>query len=179
MKNKLTQEQKADLTELLSITWNGRQDMVDYCLKSHVYIQLDDGRFVSVTKAKPEIDKDLWYDDETKGPDASIFENFRQYNLSNAPKHFVPVLRDFGHEKKLALYPCYSGDKANGRLLSVGYAMDGDASRLGAIEYLTGKDVEKFNKVIDGVRADYEKRLATYWKRYSSKVHARGYWANR
>lgn len=32
---------------------------------------------------------------------------------------------------------------------------------------------------LNEIRMDFEKRLVTYWKRYSNKVHARGYWANR
>lgn len=156
----------ASLEELLSVQWNGDRKMVEHCLKHCLYIQLGD-TFIRVGDRKPSIDRDLWYDDETDGP-AETFENFKAYNMrTNAPR-----LIDESHGRELYVTVNYNGDRTNGKLLALTtYDVD---NRLA-----TDEEIALANNALSEARADYEKRLAAYWKRYSSKVHARGYYVNR
>lgn len=164
-----------NLTELLTLQWNNDERMVKYCLKSTKYVQLGD-KFVAVTSSKPTIDKTMWYDDETKGPEVS-FESFRRYNESNMPHELVKEKSLWGGLSKLYIVPNYYRDKTDGRLAGITYEPSERAPANG--REVTDAELEAFNMAIRDVQADYEKRLAAYWKRYSHKVTAQGYWANR
>lgn len=163
-----------NLEQLLRLQW-GSESMVKHCLKSSKYVQLDD-TFVSVCGAKPSIQSTMWYDDETEGPQVN-FESFRRYNESNFPRKLELERNQYGNRSKLFIAPHYHGDKTDGKLAGLRYEPE-DRPPHGGRE-VTPEELEIFNQAIEEVQADYEKRLKTYWKRYSDKVHAAGYWTNR
>lgn len=163
--------------ELLQLEWKDPK-MVEHCLKSSVYVPTTDGAFIDAGDPKPRIESDLWYDDETEGPDASKFESFRWYNLRD---NKLPMLEEevrYGAFEIQVGYQ-YNGNKAENRLLSITAQRVGELPRGHYLRKATPAEIKAVNKARKEINANYEKRLKTYWKRYSDKVHARGYWANR
>jgi hypothetical protein len=157
------------LQELLERQWvkrDGTPDhkMVSYLLKEGTYIQSGD-TFIYVGDKKPTIEKTMWHDDTQAGP-AANFSNFYDYNMRfkrfklNDNQHFVATQ--------------YYGDKTEGKLLGVTI----DDGR-GTIRPMTAEEVDKANAALRDVMNDYGKRLRTYWKKYSTQVHASGYWVDR
>ena len=173
-----------ELQLLLSKQWVKRsgdidQSMVDYCLKSSKYI--DTGSYyLDIGDSKPTIDSQMWYDDETDGPDASKFEAFRAYNLrSNNPRRSLEKLADSGNSV-VYVYNKYTRDATDGKIKGWLAARIGEEPRhVGNYSLATDDDIMAIKQGLSEIAADYEKRLKTYWKRYSNKVHASGYWANR
>lgn len=165
------------LEQLLNVEWNGSRSMVKHCLQHSIYVQLGD-RFVDLGDRKPSIDKTMWYDDETDGPDEN-FKNFKEYNMRlHAPRRIEDrTSRNFGVMVKAYIKPQYCGDKTHGKLACLVFE-DVDSPRATGHE-VTTEDLKLFNKALDEAKADYEKRLAMYWKRYSKHIHASGYWVNR
>lgn len=174
----------SELETLLQKQWvkrDGTPDtkMADYCLKSSKYI--DTGNYyLDIGNSKPTIDSQMWYDDETDGPDASQFEAFRAYNLrSNNPRRSLEKLADSG-QSVVWIYTKYTRDHTEGKIKGWLAARVGEEPRhVGECHQATDDDIMAIKQGLAEIAADYEKRLATYWKRYSSKVHASGYWANR
>jgi hypothetical protein len=153
-----------ELYNLLLTQWNGNEKMANYCYKSSVYVQSGDS-YINVC-SRPGIDSDMWYDDETDGP-GETFAAFRAYNMrSNAPIELLD------NQKFVTIN--YTQDRTDGKLLSITIHTD-----YGNPRPMTDEEVKLTNEALSLARADYEKRLATYWKRYSNKVHARGYFVNR
>lgn len=176
---KLTATQTQELTDILAKIWNNQEDMVKHCLKNRKYVQLADGRYVDVSETKTRIESEMWYDDTTAGPDTKSFDVFKAYNLRNAPQRYEATrVRSWGEERSLVLLPQYRGD-TEGKLLGIAYQTEHERAQHSSTEEVTPEQLETFNSAIDEVRADFEKRLATYWKRYSNKVSRRGYWADR
>lgn len=165
------------LEDLLNIQWNHDQRMVKHCLTRCLYVQSGD-TFINVGGSKPGIDRDMWYDDETDGPDASKFSAFRNYNLRiNAPTTLRQRYGDtLGHSRVVVLAPNYT--RGSSLLLSVGTQYHDEPLRDGA-RLATDAELAEIEKALAATRKDYEKRLTIYWKRYSKKVHASGYYANR
>jgi len=164
----LTDEQVIKLTEILEEVWRGNKKMVDYSLKSAKYIYIN-GRFISCCTAKPSIDKTMWYDDEGKGIDTN-FNSFVSYNKSNMPRLLDP---DTSWYLDIAYW------RQKGRdLLSVRGCTHWQEPEDGW-EEMTEEEIKEINKAIQEVRDDYKKRLEMYYKKYSDKICARGYWVNR
>ena len=171
-----------ELEMLLGKQWRKRdgsvdQKMVDYCLKSSKYIDIGP-YYLNIGDAKPTIDSDLWYDDETEGPDASKFEAFKAYNMRG--KRFdLDELIESGR-RNIWVYTNYTRDQSDGKLKSWSTThWDEEPRHLGEYRKATDDDIIAIRQGLAEIKADFEKRLAMYWKRYSNKVHARGYWANR
>lgn len=171
-----------ELEMLLGKNWTRRdgsidQKMVDYCLKSSKYIDIGP-YYLNIGDAKPKIDSDLWYDDETEGPDASKFDAFRAYNMRG--KRFDLDELAANGRTQIWVYTNSSRDKTDGKLK--GWATthwDEEPRHLGDYHKATDDDIMAIKQGLAEMKADFEKRLVNYWKRYSNKVHARGYWANR
>lgn len=171
-----------ELETLLRKQWVKRdgtpdESMVKYCLKSSKYIDMGP-YYLRIGDSKPSIDSTIWYDDETDGPDDSKFETFRQYNL-RGKRFSLDELAGNGH-REIWVYNNYTTDRTGGKLKGWLAARIGEEPRhVGEYRLATPDDIGAIKQGLAEIRADYEKRLATYWKRYSNKVHASGYWVNR
>lgn len=171
------------LKELLELQWTKRDGtpddkMVEHCLKSSIYIQVGD-TYIDVGDNKPKIDNQLWYDDETDGPDASQFAAFRNYNLRSHKQPMLSEVSEYGGPREIWVTTHWYNDKTGGKMLGLIVKRVDDAPRSGELRRATAEEISLANEARAKANADYEKRLATYWKRYSNKVHASGYWANR
>lgn len=170
-----------ELETLLRTQWVKRdgtpdESMVKYCLKSSTYIDI--GPYYINIGDKPSIDSTMWYDDETEGPDASKFEAFRAYNMRG--KRFDLDELTSSRLGEVYIYTNYTRDRTGGKLKGWLVAHNGEEPRhVGDFQLATADDIMAIKQGLAEMKAAYEKRLATYWKRYSNKVHAAGYWANR
>ena len=168
-----------ELESLLRKQWVKRdgsadESMVKYCLTSSHYI--DTGKYYLNVGDKPGIESQMWYDDETEGPDASKFEAFRAYNLRGKRLDFEEATEN----RQIWVYVNYTHDRTGGKLMGWTTSRHGEEPHhLGAYHLATDDDIMAIKQGLAAIRAAYEKRLKTYWKRYSHKVHASGYWANR
>ena len=172
----LNTNQLKDLTNLLSLTWNGDDGMIKHCLRSSKYIQIDN-MFVEVCNAKPSITKTLWYDDETTGPEAN-FENFKRLNERNNMPKLHNLKCSYDGYKDLYFSVHYYNDKTGGRLASLTYEETPSKSDY-LIRKVTEDELTQINEAIEEVRTAYTKRLETYYKKYSKNVRSEGYWVNR
>lgn len=172
-----------ELKTLLQKQWTKRdgtpdERMVDYSLKSNKWIDMGD-YYLNVSDSKPSIDKTLWYDDETDSPDDSKFEAFRVYNLRG---NKAPQIEDYINDGRpvIWVYTNYTHDQTGGKVKSWTATRIGEEPRhIGEYRLATTDEIGAIKQGLNEVRVDFEKRLKTYWKRYSNKVHASGYWANR
>jgi hypothetical protein len=160
-----------ELIELLKLQWR-KDDMVQHCFKSSEYMKIGN-KFVDIADKSPSITKTLWFDDEQDIPDRNE-EMFVASNMRlNAPK---PMKLESLHGRTLHIITQYSGDRTEGKLCSLTYC--------DSTEYEEAQEVtEELLKEINAVRADlltkYEKRLRSYYKKYSDKIYFAGYWVNR
>ena len=166
-----------DLEELLNIQWNNDQRMVKHCLMRCLYVQSGD-TFINCGDRKPSIDREMWYDDETDGPQVN-FENFKAYNMrSNAPTPLSERYRDFGQIP--IPYVCTELlQRQNRRQVAVLLIRHIDEPVKADERRATESELAVADNALRSARDDCERRLYAYWKRYSDKVYARGYWANR
>lgn len=153
-------------------TWFYEQSkMGDYIrkeFKKHLVLKTKDGYCLDIELREPAIESRLWYDDETERPTNSK-ENFFYYNLQFL--HDLPCNSLIKEPIDNTQYTTISNlDEYSPEVHAKGYKF---VRRLTKEEQ---KDIEKINKF---VKAKFEKRLETYWKKYSSKVHWSGYWVNR
>lgn len=171
-----------ELENLLRQQWvkrNGEPDesMVKYCLTSSNYI--DVGQYYLNIGDKPHIERTMWYDDETTGPDSSKFEAFRDYNMRGKRFDLDELVAD-RNGGNVWIYTNYTTDRTGGKLKGWTVTRYGEVpTHLGDYHRATDDDIMAIKQGLATMKAAYEKRLATYWKRYSNKVSARGYWANR
>lgn len=178
IKSKESAERKQRLTSNLEKYWQNKdgtpdQAMVKHCLKSSKYVEIEDA-FVDIGDSKPTIYKEMYYDDETDGPEAN-FNNFRNYNVRmGMPKPYKLEGRNRDGFGTLKMVPQYDGAQGFG-LSTLTYEDDHNS------EYreVTESQLEEINKGIEEVKDDYEKRLQTYYKRYKDQISAKGYWKNR
>lgn len=171
---KLTAAQQEQLKSELSAIWHGDAGMIKHCMTKVKYIIVS-GMLVDIGDSKPTIHSDMWYDDETEGPEENK-QNFMAYNRQmGSPSHCELSGYNYGDRVELYFIRKYSG-QANSNLVAPAY-MRGDEPH--AIRKVTPEELETINTGIDDIIDDYDKRLERYWKRYSDKVSARGYWANR
>ena len=127
---------------------------------------------------KPSIDSTLYYDDETEGPDASKFEAFKAYNMRNKRFDLDELIAN--GRGNIWVYTNYTNDRTGGKLKGWSTThWDEEPRHLGDYHKATDDDIAAIRQGLAAQKAAFEKRLATYWKRYSNKVHASGYWANR
>lgn len=171
---KLTVKQQEELRQVLSAIWHGDEGMIKHCMTKTKYIVIG-GMFVNVCDSKPSIHSDMWYDDETAGPEENK-ENFVSYNLRMGdPSYFEQSGYCYSDRVELCFMQNYSGQTDNKLVVPV-YLPENSTK---AIRKVTPEELDQINKAIDEVKEDYRKRLDRYWNRYSDKVSARGYWRNR
>lgn len=174
----MTDKDNQELRSLLSLCWPKSPKMVDFCMKSTAYVRFGE-LFCAVTDAKPRIISTLWYDDERDDP-GSGFEHFRRENISmNTRDHLAPwkCLPYQNEISELSFIVAYNDDKTGGRIVSPQYP----ASRCDSITVVrkvTPEELAAINAAISEVNADYEKRLRTYYNKYSKNVVSRGFWVN-
>ena len=154
----------------LQKVWNQDLEMIQHCLKTSYYLELNDC-FVSF-KHKPSIDKTIYFDDERERPEVDkeyfIAHNLR-YNFSGL---------DYDFEKELYLVLTYDKAPEMKALREIKH-FEIENKRYKDIREITDEEKKIIKKLLDGFKQDYIKRLNTYWKRYSDKVSTHGYWANR
>lgn len=170
------------LQEALASKWKKRdgttdEKMVEYCLKSSIYVQSGE-EFINCGNAKPTIDKTMWYDDETEGPKAT-FENFKQYNMSNAPRTVEEQMEQHNRKPYICNNYYLNAGETTSPLKSVVFRNEFNDRFNGDERPATEAEIALIKEAIDKARENYFTRLERYWKRYSNKVHAAGYWANR
>ena len=157
-------------------------------LMRHDYLDL--GGIVVVFE-QPAIRSTLWYDDETEEPEV-CFESFRNYNLHSLDDYDFEWWRS--ERRNMEEGGCCSGAAVSNPFLSIwkgegrprfrsNYrdAADFTADPKNKLEArpLSDEEIGLIGQACKEQRARFESRLQTYWKRYSKKVRASGYWANR
>lgn len=166
-----------------------------YTAKAYHVFQLEAGELVEIKK--PGIKKDLWYDDETPNPAGKngerLHEAFMAYNLADLTEPATAYLAKkppYGFQRRLKqpyLIKKYPHDALYGPihtavLFSQFYyagEQERERERYGWSRDLSQDELHELAECEAVARREYEKRLDTYWKRYSDKVYTRGYWANR
>lgn len=167
----------------------------DYTAKAYHVFQLDAGELIEIDK--PSIKSDIWYDDETQDPAGKNGERKREafmaYNLEKLYEPATGYLAQeppYGFRRKLKkpyLIKKYYNDTDYGPIRSAvlfsqffyDEEQERERTRYGWSRDLSEYELRELAECEAVVRAKYEKRLNTYWKRYSDKVYTRGYWANR
>lgn len=185
-------EKKAHVEMLVAKERESRRDSWRKYYMNNEYIQFDCG---VIEVGKPSIKSEFWYDDEGDSPLSEDPEQRKDYFIKeNLRSHF----NDFGLsewrecEKALKEGRACSGRHLSRPLVAIWPSgqcypvfmvdrewMEHDRRRGMVTVEMTDEEIEQFGSIIDGMKARYMKRLETYWKRYSDKVSAHGYWANR
>ena len=157
------------------------------------YLDMGGGHVVEIER--PHIKSEFWYDDEYDSPLTDdegqrkayfIAENmryqFKDYGLAEWDR-CNEELANGGwcsgrhlSEPFMAVWP--SGECYPVFFYDRDYAHIDEARGMVRIP-MPAEQIDGLREVLDGQRAKFEKRLETYWKRYSDKVCAHGYWANR
>lgn len=133
--------------------------------KEYAFIMLGD-KLVNIGKRKPGIKRAIYYDDETPRPKISyIF--FEHYNMKSA---FDNLSDEQFLKMDIYLYPCQNW-----------YEYTNYREWYNEIDLITlsTESKKKILSAIEILKKDYEKRLKTYYKKYSDKIYTHGYWANR
>ena len=150
--------------------------------KQNTYIKFSDGYIVKFER--PGISSCMYYDDELESPETD-YNSFESYNLhyNNCYSYFESYfearsnLEKYGYciggYERIYITNCSNSDIAN---LSV---YDDNSYKLGFKRYLTDDESQEIKKLVELLKADYIKRLKTYYKRYGDKITTHGYWANR
>lgn len=150
--------------------------------KQNTYIKFNDGYIVKF--ARPGIRSCMYYDDELESPDTD-YNSFESYNLhyNNCYSYLESYFESrenlekygycIGGYERIYITNCSNSDIAN---LSV---YDDNSYKLGFKRYLTDDEAQEIKKLVELLKADYIKRLKTYYKRYGDKITTHGYWANR
>jgi len=167
------------LQHLLAKQWSD-QKMVDHCIKNSVY--LDMGEYYLDLLSKPTITKTIYYADQdyatgkmAKDPGTS-WEVFKNHNMRmNSPQKWIENLEK--NHQVIVITIQYHVDKTGGRLK--GWT----TKRSYEVAPEDKEATEKETKIIiEGLKQEvikYDKRLKTYFKRYSDKIRTSSYWAER
>lgn len=164
------------LEKYLTSVWNNDRKMVDYCMKSHKYLQIGEW-FVSIGDKKPSIKSTMYYSDVTDGPDLNR-QNFIDYNS----KFSMPNLLD---AKNFAYYLGIQYSNQTTEKLASIWTMTIYTVRYweekpeATIREFTPEEIEIINDGIQELRDDYLNRLNKYFDRYGNKISRCGYWADR
>ena len=150
--------------------------------KQNTYSKFNDGYIVKFKR--PGISNCMYYDDELESPDTD-YDSFESYNLhyNNCYLYFESYFEArenlekygccIGGYERMYLTNCTNSEVAN---ISV---YDDHSYKLGFKRYLTDDEAQEVKKLVELLKADYIKRLKTYYKRYGDKITTHGYWANR
>ncbi len=185
-------ELKQRYAEILAAdVWHNDQKMVDYCVKKAGYIvELEDGSILAIEK--PSIEKNFCFGYSDSRYDTEDYDraNAMADHASNSTEYFIEQnmkdineqidsLEGKGWKASRWIYKIripYSGQPEDSKLkaLHVFQSWDENAEKYPTLEG------ENLRRVIEGykaVRADFEKRLQTYLKRYGmSQVRSWSYW---
>lgn len=111
---------------------------------------------------RARIQKTNWYDDETEAPENN-FENFRIMNLRH--NYLDPI-----GDRMVFLYR-----EKNGETVWTKFR----PRHTEDFEVATDEQKQIIEDALTEYREKFEKRLRTYWKKYSDHVSVDGYWVNR
>lgn len=176
-----------EVKELAKKLWDSER-MQKYIIETYDFYKTFDGLILELEKVnKITIDKTMWYDDETEGPEENE-ANFILYNQSNAPGRNLDAYLE--EKEKLQKNGCASGayDYNGIYFVSINYKhdymvncnwFDYSNNKHGFKRYLTEEEQKEFITLIEERKTQYNERLKKYYKRYGQHVHARGYWVNR
>lgn len=189
----MDKERKAEHARSLADKWGGKESWVKFYMTRYEYVDVDGEHVIEIER--PSIRSEFWYDDEYDSPLTDDEEQRKAYFIAENMRW---QFKDFGLaewdecERQLAEIGCCTGLHLSEPFLGVwpdGQCYPhffGDDERIRLDEArgmtripMTAEQIDGLREVLDGQRAKFEKRLNTYWKRYSDKVCARGYWANR
>lgn len=150
----------------------------DYLIQNYHYTKIQ-GLYVEVYKKKPPIDRVIFYDDKYERPKVD-FELFKAYNF----RLNAQGLTDEEIEKLGANSTIVIAYEENGKFYLNAFSCEHYLKEFytlqGANIYtLTQAEKAQVVRELKALQADYTKRLETYWKKYSNKVYAYGYWADR
>lgn len=189
MKNQ--KELKELFAEILkNEVWHNDQRMIKYCLKEVGYIvELEDNSIIIIEK--PSIQKDFCfgYSDSRYDTDDYDRANNMANHASKSEDYFIEAnLKDINRMIDLL----EGKERSNYKFyIRIPYSGQPETSKLKSLQQLDFYDDEKekehqklegenLKRVIEGykiVKANFEKRLNTYLKRYGlTKVHAWSYW---
>ena len=198
----LDKQEKAELVE--SLVRFEREDRRESWRKYYMrddYIALDptdefpDG--VVFEYRKPYVKSEFWYDDEYDSPLTDDQDQRKAYFIAENMRW---QLQDYGtgkwleRAKDMETIGCCLGDRLDKPFVAVwgdrpsnntphfiGHDEDFEHDERSGMRkrVLSEREIEELLAIIDEQRAKFAKRLETYWKRYSDKVCAHGYWANR
>ena len=140
-------------------------------MNDYIIFRTQDNYYIIINIAKPKIDKDLWFDDEKPIP-AKTEEVFVNYNVElNGSKfnlkddlYIYDPYTYHGNENLVKVSDCFKSDK----IQNFTYKRD-----------LTEEEKIIIKEIYSILFDNYVERLKKYYKRYSDKVHCRGYWVNR
>ena len=166
---KMTEKQKKELREIYSEFWKTRKGeidikMVDFCMKKYKHIYIN-GVYISCCELKPSICNCLYYDDEGEAPSKS-YESFHYYNMRYKFKLYE-LSNNYGN---LVMCPFYNDTE---KLMFLTY------SEVPKYRLVTKTELKAINEAIEEVKADYEKRLQMYYKKYSKNIYTIRYLKNR
>ena len=149
------------------------EDMVQHSIKSYKYIEVN-GVIVEVGRSKPTIESTMYYNDETEAPERN-YANFASYNKNlHEPNTYELYGRSHRGDGRLKIVS--EDDNVSG--FGVSALTYGDMPDHNTRE-VTEDELKEINAGIEEIRANYDKRLKSYYKRYEDKIRVSGYWANR
>lgn len=176
-----------EVGELAKKLWQ-TEDMQKYIVNTYDFYKTQDGLIIELQKTnKIAIDKTMWYDDETEGPDVNE-KNFINYNNSNMPGRNLDAYLQEKENLKINGYASGRYDYNGIYFVGINYKQDYlvncdwfdyDNNKRDFKRYLTIEEQEDFIKLTEERKQQYIERLKRYFKRYGQHVHARGYWVNR
>lgn len=174
------------IKELLQKVWikrNGEIDesMVSYCLKNTTYLNM--GSYHLSLADKPSMDKTIYYADTdygtgkmAKDPGTS-FEVFRSHNIRmNSPKDRIEKIEE--NSEQITIHTKYNQRDTQNKI-------KGWTTKRWSEELRNNGRIateEERQVILEGLKielAKYEKRLATYFKRYGKHITTSSYWAER
>ena len=171
------------LKEILESRWtrqNGEidQHMVDYCLKSSTYLEIN-GYYLDLLH-KPSINSTIYYADQEYGTHKMAkdpgtgWNVFHNYNIRlNSPKHWIETIES--GEQEVTIHDQYENSEGLKGWTTKRWSEEPRNNGRVATE-------EEKQVILEGLKIElekYEKRLKTYFKRYSSKISTSSYWAER
>lgn len=180
-----------------------KQETIQYAIENEKYYKpedfpkhyhvIDTGHGM-VEIDKPSIENEIWYDDETPNPFGDNNEhkkaafksrNMQNLYLSEQFEEWLECKREYEEEGVTTgawVAEPYTTKKyrSDGRLDFVffvpryTYKHQDDPTKTP----LSEDEIAELKAISDEIKAQFEKRLETYYKRYSDKIFSRGYWAN-
>lgn len=174
-----------EVGELAKKLWDTPR-MQDFIIDKYDFYKTSDGLIIELEKVnKISINKTMWYDDETEGPEVTE-NNFIIYNRSNMPGRNLQAYLE--EKENLQKNGCASGrydykgiyfqNIRNDKNYMVGCSWFDDKDYF--VRYLTEEEQKDFIQLQQEREKQYIERLKKYYKRYGQKfVRKEGYWVNR